>query len=259
MLKREQLTTEKVGRYSELIATAAFVVDGAEVALPYGNQPCWDLVVRYPGGAWTTVQVKTASRERQCGYPVIGTSRGGRTKGRYRIEDMDLAVIVHPETGSLWKIPSEVFCNRTTIILNEEYLWRGSIEITATPFAEGPKAIMVPRRNSRVHLANARSEIRARVPDVKPTWVSESSWEVTKRWCGGDGYKVIAKDMGVTQCAIRERILRVLHRLGLADHSLDKRIAAMQKRKFAATRSELAADLAVALEKVRVLESEKSF
>jgi hypothetical protein len=48
--------TQISGRYSELIATAAFVAEGKQVALPYGNQEDWDLLVQEAGREWLRVQ-----------------------------------------------------------------------------------------------------------------------------------------------------------------------------------------------------------
>jgi len=87
------------GKYSELMATAAFIADGRQVALPYGNQKDWDLLVQETGREWLRVQVKTAALISQGGAAVVNMHR------TYSVDDVDLLVAVYPPTGTMWKIP----------------------------------------------------------------------------------------------------------------------------------------------------------
>ena len=203
MNSREKLSTHKIGTYSELIVAAAFTATGCEVAMPIGNQSDWDLIVR-EDGKWLTVQVKTVSASAKGGIPTL------QMRDPWKHLDCDLIVAVHPETGSLWRIiPVD---GRTSYGLRRELLWRGAIEAHATPYCPTQKAFAILRSES---LAEQRTHFRNRLPAEKPEYMSRETWEAIAKWCNGEGYKAIAKGLGISPIGARERIVRGLYRFGM--------------------------------------------
>ena len=227
MVDRSVLSCNARGAYSELLVAAAFIADGFDVGLPFGNQAGWDLVVRGPESVWITVQVKTVSPLEGRAYPRISLSRAGRKgkqrngelRGRYTERDADLIVAVHPETGTLWKVPACEFSGRGGIRLVQDFIWRGNISEESFPLGKPPRAISVIARaaiekQSR-SLFEERAAVRNLLPAERPEWASSKSWALTKGWCEGAGYKSLGAGVGICGPAARERVVRVLSRLGL--------------------------------------------
>jgi DNA-binding NarL/FixJ family response regulator len=91
-------------------------------------------------------------------------------------------------------------------------LWRGVIEEAATPMVVRVKAFRVMHRET---IAEQRASIKEQLPEEKPQDMSDKSWDSIRMWCDGYGYKAIAKETGISEAAISERIRRGLSRLGL--------------------------------------------
>lgn len=122
-----------------------------------------------------------------------------------------MIVAVHPETGSLWKFGPERFEGRRSVALREQDLWRGVMEWTASPLVANVKPFLVLHRET---LAEQRRSVREQLPIERPEDISEKSWQALRRWCEGYGYKALAKEMGISEAAVCERVRRALSRLG---------------------------------------------
>ncbi len=216
MIVRRDIGKAVLGDYSEMTAAAAFIVAGYEVAFPFGNQYRWDMVVRESLDAeWQAVQVKTVPRLRGGENPTLHVHRQDKAKSPYTEKDVQLLVAVHPESGTLWKVPVAYFSGTTKIKLPDEYLWRGRIERDRPVLSI--KRVRVSLEGVHSKQSEQRSAIRLGLPTTKPEWISEATWGMTVRWCNGEGYKFIGKSYGLTQSRIRERIFRGLARLGLKE------------------------------------------
>ena len=123
--------TSKKGDYSELLALARLVREGYDVAIPYGNQAGWDLLVEIDG-KWEKWQVKTARRSKPgCKSLRVPCKRfrslgdGKRAFIKYEDGDFDILLAVQPDTGWMWKIPFRDIKGRDNIYLpdNSEFRW----------------------------------------------------------------------------------------------------------------------------------------
>lgn len=253
MISRLELSSKGIGDYSELLVAAAFVASGAQVAMPFGNQRGWDLLVlEKEDKSWKSVQIKTVGRIKGGQSPSIQSSRGYNGKAAYSEDDIDLMVAVHPETGTLWRLTPLVFGGKRRINLSDECVWRGSIDRSTTPLADG-KPLKVQRDLSKMaqdmkriyrEQADKRASMLAALPVERPEWASVASWDMAKRWCSGEGYKSIAKDYKITHSAARERVIRVLYRLSVRD--LTTYMKRDRSRRKVPARDQLALALAAA-------------
>lgn len=228
-MSRDGMAKGVLGDYSELIVAAAFMAEGVEVAFPFGNQHRWDMVIRRPNrGGWKTVQVKTIPRLSDGKSPIVSTTMQDKDKSPYTASDVDILIAVHPETGTLWMLTSDVFDGKRSIMLRDEDIWRGAVLRGSTPLAPitpiriARKGVTAQRMADmkRVYvrkLEDQRAPVRAQLPVDRPEWCSVGNWEITKRWCSGDGYKGIGLEYAISPSAVRERIIRVLHRLSIRD------------------------------------------
>lgn len=219
MVSRVGIQKGALGDYGELIAAAAFLADRAEIAFPYGNQYKWDFLVREQDGCgWKSVQVKTVPKLSDGRGPkTLSVFHHGRQRLPYRLTDVDLIVAIHPETGTIWRIPAAVFDGRGNIALLDEYLWRGNVHREALPASSECGEIRVQRQMAAVYdkFRSARATIRDGLPSERPGWLSVETWGMVGHWADGQGYKTISRKFDVTHARVRERIFRALNRLGL--------------------------------------------
>lgn len=211
MVTKAGLSTYSIGTYSEMIAAAAFIASGCEVAFPISNAKAWDLVVRWPEGQWQSVQVKTAHLKKDGKYPAVSLKK--QKEGMVSV-GVDLLIAVDPTTGILWKIPVGDRGCRWGTKLGKEYLWRGAIEPEALPMSPEGKPMMVA---GGLTPAEERARIAASLPTERPEWASIETWGMVMRWAGGETCDVISKSAGSSSVAVYERIMRVFWRLGLVD------------------------------------------
>lgn len=124
----EKMKTGHKGDLSELIFLTALLRANREVALPYGNRPGYDVLVRGRGPAWKRVQVKTAyersarSANTYCDF-LRGSGKGKRRK--YTVSDLDYLVAVNQSTGEFWvfdAVDVEGKRCRTVTALDDEYM-----------------------------------------------------------------------------------------------------------------------------------------
>lgn len=220
MISRDVLRKCDIGDYCELIVGAAFIAERADVAFPFGNQYKWDIVVREKGSReWLTVQVKTLSRLTGGEDTIVDVHMQDRKKSAYTKEDIDLLTVVHPETGTMWKVPIEEFSGKKRLHLADRFIWHGNVTRDRAPLCERKHALNVGRNKDRlkdVHEAAAidRSPIRNSLPINKPDDMGDHAWEMVNRWCRGEGYKAIGSTYGISHCAVRDRLIRSLRRLG---------------------------------------------
>ena len=127
------MNQEQKGKYCELLVLTRLVKEGMTIALPYGNQSGWDLLVENDGG-WEKWQIKTAHQRKGGGSIYIDCRRSGdrKTNGgrrvanrKYRATDFDVLIGVLPDTGEMWKVPiSEVMGRREiTVSTNNRFKW----------------------------------------------------------------------------------------------------------------------------------------
>ncbi len=211
MFSRVGLDRNAIGKYSEMLAAAAFIAEGTQIALPYGNQAKWDMLILPRGEtAWKSVQVKTVPVLNDCSPYVVCYSHG-RHKLPYVAGDVDLLVAVHPETGTMWIVPSDSFIGRNNVRLKDSYIWCGSVNRASLNVIRKPsdRTALFEKRSQ------ARSELRSRLPDRKPTWASDDTWAMVTSWCSGAGYEAISGRYGISGVSVKERVARALHHIGL--------------------------------------------
>lgn len=194
---RKMLSTVGLGKYTELVAIAACVGDGLEVAVPYGNQRGWDFLVE-SGRNWLRVQVKTARSGESCPYVQLNRmGNGKRSKGKlsgvgYTAADVDEIMAVLPETGSVWRVPIAQASGKGLIRLTEAYLWKGQ------------QPVVYGKVNEK------RSRVLQLLPEAKPTALTVDNWEILLGYAAGKSQRQIAKGLGVTEQAIHERLARAI-------------------------------------------------
>lgn len=219
---RSILKTRSIGAYSELIAAAAFVASGAEVAYPMCSNPGWDLVVKEFGGTWVTVQVRTIGKRAGKQTPYMGLRV--KTKDGSQRPNVDVFVAVCPQTGTIWKVPFAEAPGGHAMRLEEKHLWRGSIKRSATPLESPEEMVIVDQRISacRQRAEAQRDRLRLEREDVlrkmneglRPATVSEEAWEATLRWAKGEGFKSLGRSLGLSPAGVRVKVQRVLYRIG---------------------------------------------
>ena len=102
------MKTGHKGDLSELIVLTELLRLNREVAIPYGNRPGYDLLVKSIDGTWKRLQVKTAySRTKRGGSTYCDFLRGsGKGKRRYYTkDDFDFLVAVRQDKSWIWTFP----------------------------------------------------------------------------------------------------------------------------------------------------------
>lgn len=92
------------GNIAELVALTELLKAGAQVAIPYGNCPGYDLLAQSFSGRWIRVQVKTAyKRASRKGTTYVDFLRGSGSirRRQYAETDFDVLVAVRPD-GHWW-------------------------------------------------------------------------------------------------------------------------------------------------------------
>ena len=216
MTIRDVLTRNKLGTYSELAVALAFIARGCDVTLPIGNQAGWDLLVQIEG-TWQRLQVRTV-RITGCA-PVLNiqrrAGRHGESRGRLTAADTDFLVGLDPDSGAIWMVPAAEFGSSAHVPLEQKHLIQGSVVEPVLPRSRETNPIEVQKRNTRWALE--RKAMKDKMPFARPAEVSEENWVITQRWLRGEGYAFLGVPLGITACAVRERIMRVLARCGLVE------------------------------------------
>lgn len=106
------------GKLSELLVLTRLVEENYQVAIPFGNQSGWDLLVEIDG-VWEKWQIKTAWQNAdRTELRVSCYSGGGKRKRQYEKGEFDYLIAVHPETNRMWKFPFNSL-NKKTITINK--------------------------------------------------------------------------------------------------------------------------------------------
>ncbi len=121
------MTKEQKGKYAELLVLARLIKDGKTIAVPFGNQSGWDVLVEGRDG-WEKWQIKTAYRREGRKSIYVDCIRSGDPKSKirsrqYKQGDFDYLIAVSPETGEMWKFPFSQIVGRRCLILTEKYQW----------------------------------------------------------------------------------------------------------------------------------------
>jgi len=122
------MNTSQKGDYCELLVLARLVKEGSVIAIPYGNQTGWDLLVEGTNG-WEKWQIKTAYKRSGRGSIYIDCIRSGDPKSKirnrgYEAGEFDYLVAVLPETGETWKIPANYVIGRRCITMQSDNAFR---------------------------------------------------------------------------------------------------------------------------------------
>ena len=103
------------GKYCELLVLTRLTQEQKEIAIPYGTQKGWDILV-WENTKWEKWQIKTACKRKRTADNIYvacrKSNRSGVEKGKYKEGDFDYLVAVYPETGEMWKIPIKLILNQ---------------------------------------------------------------------------------------------------------------------------------------------------
>lgn len=205
------------GKYAESLAISAFIAARHEIAMPFGNQARWDLLVKVDG-VWLEVQIKSArivqrhvmfDRQR-----LSGKRARLEHKSRKPERDCDLTVAVLPETGTIWKISAvDIVAMPVVVTLSEKHLWiRGSITsdlidrpVALNPAEMAPAIVVQPRKVDR------RNGIF--LPGERPEAISLLAWDSLQKYMAGHSINAIARQYGAHPSSVSERIERAVKHL----------------------------------------------
>jgi len=210
-----------VGDYCEMVAAAAFIAGGAQLAKAWGTSPDWDFLVKEDGEQWRSVQVKTVGRLNGHGdSPYVDLTRTAGA-GCYQVGDVDMVVGVYPETGAMWKVMPEAFAGARLLRLDDEWLWVGNVDRRSLPMSN-VLALKIERKSRAGCISAVREKLQEErrglwLGDLseRPDSVSAGTWDVFVMWMGGHGYKSIADKHGLTAPGVRDRMVRLCRRLGI--------------------------------------------
>lgn len=103
------MKTGHKGNISEIMVIAELLKKNFEVAIPYGNCPGYDLLVRSTTSKWNRIQVKTAYKRSNRGGVYVDFLRGsGKGKRRsYTKDDFDFLIAIKQDDGQFWVFPVE--------------------------------------------------------------------------------------------------------------------------------------------------------
>jgi hypothetical protein len=120
------------GNYCELLVLTRLVQEGKSIAIPYGNQSGWDLLVS-ENGVWKKWQVKTVRQRAASGKTMYldfirsadrKNGRGGAGAKGYSAGEFDYMIAVLPATGEMWKITASDCINRRCLTFHRDnYVW----------------------------------------------------------------------------------------------------------------------------------------
>ena len=121
------MNTNKIGDLCELIVLTKLIEEGNNIALPYGNQHNWDILVEN-GGVWDKLQVKSAHTKSSGSIEVdcikSGDTRGNKSRSRQYTEGaFDYLVAVYLPTKSIWKMPFSIIYGRRSMVLTDDFKW----------------------------------------------------------------------------------------------------------------------------------------
>lgn len=114
------MKTGHKGDLSELIVLTELLRLNKEVAIPYGNRPGYDLLVKSSDGSWKRLQVKTAYSRTKRGLSTYCDFLRGSGKGKRRFytkDDFDFLIAVRQDKAQMWVFPiSQIVGRRCTTV-----------------------------------------------------------------------------------------------------------------------------------------------
>jgi hypothetical protein len=224
---RDSKTTIRLGNTSEALVLTAFQFDGVPVALPFGCHERWDLVAKIEG-RWKAVQVKTAHHNQTSGFAWSAKTNQGSES--YTAEEIDLFVVVYPETGRMWRIPIADACGKITVSLDDKYLWKaGSVDDCEYPHPEPANAI--PYRPYKIRKSYLRVLLEGHdLTGECPQGIKPEAWAAAGLHVKGMGLWKIARHYRRDAATIAEWMERLLLRLQWATGADLKRLTGMPKK-----------------------------
>ena len=144
-------SSNKKGKLSELLVLSRLMSEGFNIAIPFGNQKGWDILVEN-GTSWERWQIKTA-HPRHTNRPndLLSVScfrRSDSSKHQkiiYEKADFDVLAAIYPVTEELWVIPISNLKHKASLSLTspeyEQFKWASPIifngETPPACFSEG--------------------------------------------------------------------------------------------------------------------------
>jgi PD-(D/E)XK endonuclease len=132
------MTTREQGDFGERSAMCWLLEAGAQVAIPFGHSPDWDLLAELDGRL-IRVQVKTSGLLRKERWHVMVCTRGGNQSWNGIAKYFDAArcdyLFVHVGDGRRWFIPSDALGGRSSIALGGPKYAEFEVE-RGQPFSE---------------------------------------------------------------------------------------------------------------------------
>lgn len=120
------LSTVEMGRLAEVIVLTKLLRLERQVAIPYGQQESWDLLVlNRESQRWERWQVKcvTKSRSNNIGLDCRRSSRATRRNGNrgYQPNTIDVIAAVDISNDKVWTVPVAAINGRRYITLTDKW------------------------------------------------------------------------------------------------------------------------------------------
>lgn len=125
------LSAQLKGDYCELLVLTRLVKEGYAVAIPYGSQPGWDILVEKDNN-FQKWQVKSGkiyiSRHKKSDHQILKSCVAHRLHNgihvAYDPHAFDFMIVVFPDTNEFFKIPMKDIHGKSYISLNSDrYKW----------------------------------------------------------------------------------------------------------------------------------------
>lgn len=180
-------TSNAIGKLAEVIVLKQLVKAGYQVALPFGNQAHWDILIQEQG-IWRSAQIKAAGyRQRKNLSALVVRTRGRkkRTVLAYQSSDVDYIIIADVETECIWryKTPVEGLIVRPQL----QDIWlRGHVEPVYIAKKKGQTGFSCHSRRKAALLFTER-----------PHWLQDRGWVALQALAEGKSYAQIGALLGI--------------------------------------------------------------
>lgn len=204
-----RISSNNTGKLCEAIAVASFIGEGYLVAIPFGNQGGWDILISKNNGvSWLRVQVKSVIKKDDGSITVRLIKEIGRKRLRsnYTENDTDLVVAVLPEMGKLWVLQPIQFSGHSEVRLEN-----GDGKVNLTRDLSELANIVKADRGS--YCSKYRGECRKMDNTVRPDNISDSSWETYLGFIGGAKISDLGAKLTISDSSVRDRISRVAEKV----------------------------------------------
>lgn len=118
------LNSKEKGEWGEARVVTELLAHGITVLKPFGEAKDIDLVVRYQGGPWMSVQVKCGALEgngvkadlrRNNAQVIGGVRRNNNRRGHYAEDAYDVLAVVNWSTDRVWFFLKAALSNRRSL------------------------------------------------------------------------------------------------------------------------------------------------